>query len=339
MQTETEISDAAYGYTWCETDGRLYLRAEDGEFREVNQQTIDLLRLFAEGELTREALQRQIDGGEAVIDEASATTPEEVLDFFEGYLEDGVVQEGGTVTRLIPPEDIRLWPRVIAVLLPLAVVLAALFTNVAQFQQLTVDPPSIWLVLAVVPATFLYAGIHELGHYVTSSRYFDSSIRIDTVNGVVPSFVTDTNGAWLLPRNRRIWINLAGPLVELLAALPLALLALTGSGGLFVLLVLSVVLSHVVFALNPLIHGDGYWILCDLLDVVNLRSRGIEALRQWKLTLPAMYVLASYGFGALVVVSAVVTTVYAGGVRGIVYGAPLLVLFLLSRADVDVRPG
>jgi hypothetical protein len=339
MRTETDIEDAAYSYTWCETDGRRYLRGEDGEFREVNQQALDLLRLFAEGELTRDALQRQIDGGEAVIDEASATTPEEVLDFLDDYLDDGIVREGGTVTRLVPPEDVRLWPRVLAFLVPLAAVLGVFVQNLDQLQQLTTDPPSLWVVAATVPAAFLFAAVHELGHYVTSEQHFDASMRVDTVNGIVPSFVTDTTGAWVLPPNRRVWINLAGPLVELLASLPLVWLVVRGVAEPLPMLLLSVIVSHVVFAVNPLIHGDGYWILCDLFDLVNVRSRGIDTLRQWQLSWPAVYVLASYGFGGLVVLGAIVTTVSVGGVRGIVYAAPLLLLFLLSRADVDVRPG
>lgn len=339
MRTETGIEDAAYGYTWCETDGRLYLRGDDGEFREVNQQALDLLRLFAEGELTRAGLEEQIAGGEAVIGEESATTPEEVLDFLDGYLDDGVVTEGGTVRRLVPPDDIRLWPRIVTFLVPLAVVLGVFVQNLGQLRGLATDPPSLWLVAATVPAAFLFAAVHELGHYVTSEPHFDASIRIDTVNGVVPSFVTDTTGAWVLPSNRRVWINLAGPLVELLAALPVAWLVVRGIAEPLPMLVLSVIVSHVVFAVNPLIHGDGYWILCDLFDLVNVRSRGIETLRARRLSWPAVYVLASYGFGGLVVLGAIVTTVSVGGVRGIVYTAPLLLLFVLSRADVDVRPG
>lgn len=339
MRTVTEIEDAAYGYTWCETDGRHYLRGEDGEFREVNQQALDLLHLFAEGELTRDALERQVDGGESVIDEASATTPEEVLDFLDGYLDDGVVREGGTVTRLVPPDDVRLWPQVVAFLVPLVVILSVFLQNLDQLRRLAVDPPSLWIVAATVPIALLFAGVHELGHYVTSRPYFDVSMRVDTVNGIVPSFVTDTTGAWMLPPNRRVWINLAGPLTELLAALPVVWLVVRGTAEPLAILTLSVIVSHVVFALNPLIHGDGYWILCDLFDLVNVRSRGIDALHSRDPSWAALYVVASYGFGAVVVASAVVTTVTVGGLRGVVYAAPLLILFLVSQADVDVRPG
>jgi len=59
MRSETEIADPVYGFTWCLTDGQHYVRNADGDIRAVNEQTVELLRLFARGELTREALCRQ----------------------------------------------------------------------------------------------------------------------------------------------------------------------------------------------------------------------------------------------------------------------------------------
>ncbi|ERH12800.1 MAG: hypothetical protein J07HB67_01826, partial [halophilic archaeon J07HB67] len=89
METETELADPVYGFTWCLTDGQHYVRNPDGDIRAVNEQTVELLRLFARGHLTREGLCRQRDGGPAVLDEASAVDPETVIDLFDRYREKG----------------------------------------------------------------------------------------------------------------------------------------------------------------------------------------------------------------------------------------------------------
>ena len=339
MRSETERTDTVYGFTWCLTDGQHYVRAADGSIRAVNEQTVELLRLFAAGDLTRESLCRQRDGGPAVLDEASAVDPETVIDLFDRYREDGFLRKGDPVVRLHPPAEVRLWPRLLATLLPVTVLVAATVVRAPSFQALVADPPSLWFVVALFPATLPFVAVHELGHYATASRQFDSSIRIDTVNGIVPAFVTDTTGAWLLPRNRRIWINLAGPFAEAVAALPVAAAAAAGVGGTATLLVLGTVLVDIVFALNPLFHGDGYWIASDLLGVENVRSRGLDAVRRRELTWPAVYVVASYAVGAALSFQTVAVTVYIEGVRGVVYAAPVVVLLVLAWADVDIRSG
>lgn len=337
MRAETEREETAYGFSWCLTDGQHYVRAPDGDVRAVNGQTVQLLRLFATEELTREALCRQRDGGEAVLDESSAVDPETVIDLFDRYREDGFLREGEPVVRLHPPAEVRLWPRLLATLLAVAALVAVAVARAPAFRALAADPPSLWLVAALFPATLPFVAVHELGHYATASRHFDSSIRIDTVNGVVPAVVTDTTGAWLLPRNRRVWINVAGPLAESLTALPVAAAVAVGAGGTAALLVLAAVLSDVVFALNPFFHGDGYWIASDLLGVENVRSRGLDAVRRRELTWPAVYVVVSYAVGAAFVLQVVVVTVLVEGVRGVVYAAPVVLLAALAWADVDLR--
>jgi len=170
-----------------------------------------------------------------------------------------------------------------------------------------------------------------------ASRHFESSIRIDTVNAVVPAVVTDTTGAWLLPRNRRVWINLAGPLAETLAALPVAAAVAAGVGGTLPPLLLAVIVADLVFALNPLFHGDGYWIAADLLGAENVRTRGIEAVHRRELTWPAVYVVVSYAVGAAFLLNVVAVTVSVGGVRGLLYAAPVVLLLVFAWADFEVR--
>ena len=337
MRSETELADPVYGFTWCLTDGQHYVRNADGDIRAVNEQTVELLRLFARGELTREALCRQRDGGPAVLDEASAVDPETVIDLFDRYREDGFLRPDDPVVRLHPPAEVRLWPRLVATLVPIAVVCWVFAGTLPTLRGLAADPPGVWLLVGLFPATMAFVAVHEFGHYAAASRHFESSIRIDTVNAVVPAVVTDTTGAWLLPRNRRVWINLAGPLAETLAALPIAAAVVAGVATPFSSLLLAAVVADLVFALNPLFHGDGYWIAADLLGAENVRTRGIEALRRREPTWPAVYVVVSYAVGAAFLLNVVAVTVAVGGIRGLLSAAPVVLLLVFAWADVEVR--
>lgn len=338
MRRETEIERAEYGFTWFEVDDEYYLKTPEGDYRQVNRQVVDLLQTFARGDLTREQLLAQVEGGESVIAEESTTSAEEVLAFIDEYIDQGVIREDAPVVRLHPPDDISLWPRVLLLVVSLSVVSAVVVDNLSVLHSEFVEQLKIWKVVAIMLAGYCYLFVHELGHYVASSRHFESSIRVDFVNGIIPAAVTDTTGAWMLPRNRRIWINLAGPFLELAAVLPVLALHYTSVRSPFFVMIAVVVLSHTLFSLNPLIHGDGFWIVCDYFGLSDVRTRGVDDLRSRRPSWRAAYVVASYGFAGLMMFNSVVLTLYLAGVRGVIFVAPILVLSVLSKTDYDVKP-
>lgn len=306
------LEDPEYGFRWYRVEGQYLLEAEDG-YRRVNESVVELLRKLARGELTVAGLRTQVEGGPAVVEE-SETTAEEVLSLVETYLEAGILRADEPVVQVTPPDDVDLWPRASA----FAVLLAAFGSVVAPIassvspafvSRMSLGQIGVVLVLAVG-----YVGIHEYGHYAVSARYFDPAIRLDLVNGVVPAIVTDTTGSWTLPRNRRIWINLAGPFLELVAAVPLIGLHYGFPNDPVVEALLLAVFGHVVFALNPLIHGDGFWIACDFFDVRNVRQRGLDDIAEFRFSWSATYVALSYGFGALFALSMVATLLAFSGV-------------------------
>lgn len=313
MKRHVEIADAEYGFTWYRVEGRHLLESDDGGFRQVNESVVELLKTVARGELTAEELRAQVDGGPAVVDE-SETSAEEVLALVERYVEEGVLREGEPVVRVEAPADIRLWPRVLAFLALLSVVGSAVVPILAALPVTLVDRIGLPQVGAMMVFSVVLLGVHEYGHYVVGNRHFDPSIRVDTINGVVPAVITDTTGSWVLPRNRRVWVNLAGPSLELAAAVPLVLLHYAVPGHLLVQLALVVVFAHVGFALNPLIHGDGFWMLCDLFDLRDVRGRGIDDLTNRRLSWRALYVVLSYGFGVVLLLNVVVVLALVLGV-------------------------
>lgn len=338
MRKHVEIENPEYGFSWCEIDGTYYVTTDDDEYRRISESVLSLLRSFARGELTKAGLQRQIDGGESVLAAESNVSAEEVLSFVESYIEAGVLRADEPVVQIVPPEDIRLWPRAGLLFVVLSILGIAVVDIVVQLDRTVVERLDLATILLTLAGSWLFIVVHELGHYVTSNRHFEPSVRVDLVNGIVPAVVTDTTGSWMLPRNRRVWINLAGPLLELLAVLPVVGIYYVRPDSLLVQLLLLTVFGHVFFSLNPLIHGDGYWMACDLLDVVNVRGEGIEDLAARQPSLRAAYVVASYGFGAVLFLNMTVVMLYVWGLTGLLFIIPIGILFVLSRTDYELQP-
>ncbi|MCQ9427210.1 HlyD family efflux transporter periplasmic adaptor subunit [Pseudomonas sp. LJDD11] len=130
--------------------------------------------------------------------------------------------------------------------------------------------------------------LHEFGHAYACKL---QGCRVPTM-GVAflvlwPVLYTDASGAWRLPRRRqRLAIGGAGMLAELsLAAWATLLWSFLDEGPLrsaaFMLASTTWLLTLAV-NLNPLMRFDGYFLLCDLLDVPNLQQRSFE-LARWRL--------------------------------------------------------
>lgn len=293
MDSEIERPDAAVGYTKIEVGGETYIRNPDGDLRRVSDRATALLEKLATGEIALDDLEG---------------TPRELTEQLQA---EGYLRPDEPVRRLVPPDDIRLWPRTALFVGLFGLALAAVWTLLPEvfstdsvfFDPALYTPARIGLVAALVALTI---AIHEVGHYLASEPYLDPSLGFGVVNGVLLTVVTDATGAWMLPRNRRRWITLAGPFVEvvwLLGLIATYYLFLPGSLVLEATIVVSI--SQLSFSLNPLIHGDGYLLLMDTFDVVDLRSKGIEDLRARDPSLAAGYVVLSYGFGVFVLLSSV----------------------------------
>ncbi len=173
---------------------------------------------------------------------------------------------------------------------------------VASFQLHSV------LLLWLVPMMFLDTLLHEAAHGVATQHV---GCRVNGA-GVgwywfMPVAFVDTSDAWLASRRSRLWISVAGPLVNFALGGISAGAAIMTSGALQALLwqfSLSNFLS-VLANLNPLMKLDGYLILTDVLDRPNLRSQSFAWLRTelpkvwwkpqelWKKRVEGFYALGS----------------------------------------------
>ncbi len=128
--------------------------------------------------------------------------------------------------------------------------------------------------------------VHESSHML-AAIHFGCRVRAVGVSFIVfyPRMFSDTTDSWRLPRRQRLLIDAAGILGELLLGGLAALLWIylppgTMKSTMFYIFAVSSLSSLLVNG-NPLIRYDGYYILCDLVNVENLMTRSIEYVKQW----------------------------------------------------------
>jgi len=133
--------------------------------------------------------------------------------------------------------------------------------------------PLMWITLVVLKV------LHEFGHAYACKRYGGYVPEMGAYFIVfTPCAYVDATASWGFTRKReRIVVCLAGMYVEsFLAALAVFVWALTGPswihGAAYNVIFLAGVVT-VLFNVNPLMRYDGYYILSDLTEVPNLRSR------------------------------------------------------------------
>ncbi|USZ69951.1 M50 family metallopeptidase (plasmid) [Halorussus salilacus] len=288
LETEVEETDTRYGFTWVFADGKYRIRSPDDRFKQVPEVVVETMREksteLSIDELIAET-ERHDSGAAAVLREMD---------------EKDFVRDGAPVERVRPPEDIRLWHRALGVGLLLCLTGALWVATASRLAGPFLDHPIRYLLDSapvLIPMVICSVVVHELGHYHTARKQgLDPSFGVSILNGVIPAVVTRTHGGWVLPRNRRMWNTLAGPAYGLLWTLGMFALYYTlwPHPGVAVAGLLCFNLQ--VAALNPLIHGDGYLLMTDLLDERNVRTRGITDLKERRPTWQAAYAAVSYGF-------------------------------------------
>ncbi|MGH7579675.1 MAG: HlyD family efflux transporter periplasmic adaptor subunit [Gemmatimonadales bacterium] len=180
-----------------------------------------------------------------------------------------------------------------------AFVLASLALFVAQFVILAAKWPE--FVRAITDIYLLRASVwdyalfwmignliiaaHELGHAYACKRYGGEVHEIGVMMLYFEmAFFCNVNDAWTFPdRKARLWVTAAGSWVQMLLgsmcaivwymAEPDTLVADVALAGFLVGGITAVVIN-----LNPLIPLDGYYALCDWLEVPNLRKRAFDHL-------------------------------------------------------------
>lgn len=140
----------------------------------------------------------------------------------------------------------------------------------------------IWLLMAWV---FLKI-IHEMAHGICCKKYGGEVKEAGTLILLfAPMAFVDVTSSWRFSsRWQRICVSAAGMYVELAVAFLAILVWSRCEPGLLADLCYNLIvmasLTSILFNANPLMRFDGYYILADMLDVVNLYNRGREWV--WK---------------------------------------------------------
>lgn len=128
--------------------------------------------------------------------------------------------------------------------------------------------------------------LHELAH-ATACRCMGAACREIGVLLLcgTPCLYCDVSESWrIISRRRRAVVMLAGIYVEAIVASIAAWVWITADPSFAKILALHVVMvcgiSTIAFNINPLMRYDGYFVLSDLLNVTNLRSKAAEAWQQ-----------------------------------------------------------
>jgi len=131
----------------------------------------------------------------------------------------------------------------------------------------------------------LIKSLHEFGHaYFT--RKFGGEVHVMGVLLMIftPVPYVDATAAWSFrSRSRRLLVGGAGMIVEVFfAAVAVFIWAGTGQGTVHSLaynIIFVASVSTLIFNANPLLRFDGYYMLCDLLEIPNLSQRANAHLR------------------------------------------------------------
>lgn len=124
--------------------------------------------------------------------------------------------------------------------------------------------------------------IHELGHGFTC-KYFGGQVHEMGAMLIYfePAFFCNVNDAWTFPDlGPRLWVTAAGSWIQVVMAALGAIVwwaaepgTVASQVGMFAILIGGI--TTVLANANPLIPLDGYYALCDWLEVPNLRQRAL----------------------------------------------------------------
>ena len=181
------------------------------------------------------------------------------------------------------------WPAFIAVLI---LGLSATGLLITQFETFQNKLPSFqdffaaknWIWLAIVMG--LTKVFHEFGHGLACKKFGGQCHEMGVMLLVLtPCLYVNVSDSWLLTSKwKRAFIAAAGMYVELVLASIAVFVWWFSMPGMVNQLALNVIfissVSTLLFNANPLLRYDGYYILSDLLEIPNLRSKATTILQR-----------------------------------------------------------
>lgn len=129
-----------------------------------------------------------------------------------------------------------------------------------------------WLII------LLMAVFHELGHAsACKSNGADVSEVGVGISSFRPVMYANVSGAWYLPKNQRIVVNLGGIYFQMIYALLFGYISLYCQ-NVSLFYACKIIFISAFFQFFPLFRSDGYWIISDVLEEPNLYKNSKDIL-------------------------------------------------------------
>ncbi|MFX0550006.1 hypothetical protein ACOAKC_11830 [Hathewaya histolytica] len=120
---------------------------------------------------------------------------------------------------------------------------------------------------------------HEFGHISASLRYGVVPTHLGVgVYYISPVMFVDVNDTWTLGKKKRMVVDTGGVYFQLIYTVLVGILFMIFKLKIFLILA-TLLVTSVIFNLNPFLKYDGYWIFSDYLGVYNLNNKFIDIFK------------------------------------------------------------
>lgn len=206
-------------------------------------------------------------------DEREAKTEEGRLWFHYPLL------DGCRVERFLSAFKFFYTKKMVTTILLLTSILQIYFIQQGKYSSITqIDLYNLNSINILGIVFFTYC-IHEMGHIV-GSLYYNTPVGEIGIGIYLfrPVFYTDLSNTWRLDRKKRAVIDLGGVYFQVICILILSIISISFNTDVLKVSMLLISLS-ILGNLNPILRYDGYWIITDLLGIVNINKRAIKVLK------------------------------------------------------------
>jgi putative peptide zinc metalloprotease protein len=153
----------------------------------------------------------------------------------------------------------------------------SLFVSIATLFSLYSIPMALVVIFAVMT-------IHEFAHGLTLKHYGGKVEEMGfLILYFIPAFYCNVSDAWMLKKRERIRVTLAGAYAQIVlwafATIAWRLLDPETFVSHICLITIALIAIQTIFNFNPLIRLDGYYLLSDLVEIPNLRTKALSYVR------------------------------------------------------------
>lgn len=279
-------------YIGALNDDRFWIQCPDGRMFQLSESSLRVLQRLADNEPV-ESIANDLG-----VDRTDISTLMDALHMkpnspftiqYDQHMHDQSESSNTTNVPFFCPWIDRPWfAQLVIATVVLSAVLLAMFIQHAPVVIIRGFAEQ-WLIAGLLTLSVL---IHETGHLCAMPRHRNISVFVQWA-GPLPMLSIICNEAWKLPKWQRLRINFGGLVADLVisgVAASIGFLAEPLSPWVWTFLIVHLI--RMVFAIFPLLPGDGYWVLVDWFDHPNLWAKALDDLKQCRLTWRSVYAVS-----------------------------------------------